>query len=142
MLLPATIGVIWVVQKQSRPVHHLDSRQNFRITTVFLFVSGLGNLLYLVYDTKTGKLQPEPQTPASFFTNWPKNKPNWNHSLKAVLVNWWEGGQGVVYFFCGAEYLKYDVAMKSVLPGYPKEIEGSPWKSIEWRPTATFDNLV
>ncbi len=108
----------------------------------FFFVNSFGNLLYLVYDTKTGKLQPTLNTLGSFFTNWPKDKPNWNHSMKAVLANWWEGEKGIIYFFCGAEYLKYDVALKSVLPGYPREIEGSPWKGLEWRPAANFDNLV
>lgn len=108
----------------------------------FLFVRGLDSILYMVYDTITDQLDPTLLSVHSFFKPWPSNyKSHWKYQLKAVLANWWEGSQGVIYFFSDDEYLKYDVVAKSVLPDYPKPIEGSLWRMIDWRLDTAFDNL-
>lgn len=110
----------------------------------FLFVTNGNEIQYLVYDTKFGslnKLDAKPKSVTDFFKNWPTAL-TWKQTIKTVLANWREGDKGIIYFFSNDEFIKYDVVTSTVLPGYPRKIEGSDWKSIDWRPATNFDNLT
>ncbi|MGO4779350.1 hemopexin repeat-containing protein, partial [Lysobacter sp. 2RAB21] len=66
--------------------------------------------------------------PQSIAANWPglEKFAGGARDIDAAF----EAGNGKVYFFKDAQYLRYDLAARSVDPGYPAPIAGS-WPGLE-----------
>jgi hypothetical protein len=82
---------------------------------------------YLRFDIGQNNVEAEylpPNPPIKIADRWPLPSA-WTTRLDAA-VNW---GNGKVYFFRGSEYLRYDITLDQVDPGYPKSI-ASNWNGI------------
>ena len=77
---------------------------------------------YLRYDVVTDQV--DPGYPKPIVGNWGNWPASWTSIDASVL---WTNGK--IYFFRGAEYLRYDVAADRVDAGYPKPIAGN-WPGL------------
>jgi len=106
----------------------VDAAVNWGNGKIYLFKGG-EYLRYDVGEDKVDKGYPRPLN-AQSWPNWPAS---WNSRIDAA-AHW---GSGIVYFFRGPEYLRYDMAADRVLDGYPKPIVGnwpgfpSSWTSVD-----------
>jgi hypothetical protein len=90
-----------------RPFHHLFPRK------AYLF----RDTRYLQYDVITDRT--DPGYPRPIAGNWPGFTETGFDVGVDTAINW---GNGKIYFFLGAEYIRYDVAADRVDPGYPLPI--------------------
>jgi hypothetical protein len=80
---------------------------------------------YVRYDVKTDTVEADylPPNPPKALAVW--GLATWTDHISATM-NW---GNGKVYFFRGAEYLRYDIAMDRPDEGYPRPIAGN-WPGV------------
>jgi len=79
---------------------------------------------YLQYDITRDRV--DPGYPRTIAGNWPGFVETGFDVGVDTAINW---GNGKIYFFLGAEYIRYDVAADRVDPGYPLPIAGN-WPGI------------
>ncbi|MCP2033573.1 hypothetical protein L1279_000556 [Planomicrobium sp. HSC-17F08] len=80
---------------------------------------------YVRYDIFNDKVDPEylpPNASLKIAGNWPGL---WTDYIDAA-VNW---GNGKIYFFRGSEYMRYDITLDRVDPGYPLPISPA-WSGV------------
>ncbi|MCX2185535.1 hypothetical protein KV205_34255 [Streptomyces sp. SKN60] len=89
---------------------------------------------YLRYDDPSDRVDPDylpPHTPFTVAAGWPglpdgsDGGPDWRTGIDAA-VNW---GNGKLYLFKGAHYVRYDITADRVDPGYPRPIAGN-WTGV------------
>lgn len=78
---------------------------------------------YLRYDIAADHV--DAGYPAPIAGNWPGLPSSFTSNLDAAVV--WDNGYA--YFFKGAEYVRYDIALDRMSAGYPKPITGN-WPGL------------
>ena len=76
---------------------------------------------YLRYDIPGKRV--DDGYPRPIAGNWPGFPAAWTSGLDAA-INW---GNGKIYFFKGAQYLRYDIANDKVDDGYPRPLNAGTW---------------
>ena len=71
---------------------------------------------YVRFDIKADRV--DPGYPKSI-KEWQRQGMPWADDIDAA-VNW---GNGKVYFFKGSQYMRFDIKLDRVDPGYPKSIK-------------------
>lgn len=80
---------------------------------------------YVRFDVKADRVDPGYPKPIDQRT-WPGLP--WTSGIDAAVG----GGNGKVYLFKGAAYVRFDIQADRVDPGYPKPIDQTTWPGLPW----------
>ena len=99
----------------------IDAAVSYGNGKVYLLKGGA----YVRFDIKTDRVDPGYPKPIDQQT-WPGLP--WTSGIDAAV----NGGNGKIYLFKGAEYVRFDIQADRVDPGYPKPIDQQTWPGLPW----------
>jgi hypothetical protein len=83
---------------------------------------------FLIVDVAKGTVTQPPKPIVGNWKGWPVQ---WKGKIDAILPYWGEGEKGIIFFFSGSEYLRFDVASNAV-EGSPRRIVEGQWPGLTW----------
>jgi len=112
---PRPIAGYWAGMSEAGFSNGIDATVKWWNGKVYLFRGAQ----YVRYDIPSYRVDPGYPRPITGY--WPgMSEAGFSNGIDAA-VKWWNGK---VYFFRGAQYVRYDIAADRVDPGYPRPITG------------------
>ena len=71
------------------------------------------------------------QAPKPIAGNWKGWPASWNRRIDAIIPFWGDGEKGIICFFCGGEYVRFNIATGTV-EGPPRKINDGQWPGLVW----------